>query len=262
MRKSFCSLAVSTAMLCATPSFAKFPGILQRYELFYTYPIAWADYSRADKITVSGAGVSIDTTLHYSLHSKLAFGAGMGTYIPLTQLGEKSKLVLDIAYQYNAYTFDYPTSTFTGFNSDGTFDYADGSPISAVTVSMALPIGVSAKLGCDGMQDKKIRFCFSGGVGVYPSYNLSVDFDNIDAQFGVQPYIKTEVGIFAGICMKLRAMYSFLDAPYLTTGSKNAFSGFGNQSTTKLTATGNLNLSLVIMPFSWTWKKSDWWNTY
>ena len=260
MRKT--SLLAGLIMLVAATSFAKFPGLLQRYELFYTYPISWAEYTRKDKILAPGASVSIDTTMTYNVQSKLAYGAGIGTFFPLKQLGRKSKLALDVGILANIYTFDYPTTTFSGLNSDGTFDYTDGLAFSGATMSMAVPIGVSAKIGCDAMQDKKIRWCWSGGVGVYPSYNISVDFDNIDAQFAVQPYVRTEVGIYAGVCIKLRAQFAFLDAPYMKMGSKNSFSGFGNESNTSLTSKGNLNLSLVIMPFAFTWKRSEWWNTY
>lgn len=124
---------------------------------------------------------------------------------------------------------------------------------------MALPIGLDFKFGCDALTVKNNRFCATLGVGALPTYSVTT-LDNIptlDGQFGVAPYAKVEAGIFAGICMKVRAIYSFGNTTYFDKTDKTTFSS----NSTTLVGKSNLTISLLVMPFSWAWDKEEWWNT-
>lgn len=263
--RSYVTTLVCTVLflLALSPgtSHARIPGILQRLELYYTFPVTMASYERMDHFTNPTDGSITDTTIKMDVHTKASMGGGAGVSIPLKRLGKKSTFDLDVNFMYNMYTWDYAPATITSF--DGTnFTYGNGALFSGVTTQMAMPIGISAKIGCDALCTKSIRFCWSVGAGVNPSYNMTSDFTDAEAQFGVQPYIKMEAGMFCIICMKLRVLAAFGDAPYLKANNSSTFGSFGFSNDTNLTSKANINISLVLMPFSFTWRHDEWWNTY
>lgn len=244
-------LSLTASMANPFEAQAKFPGILQRYQLGYTFVFATADYKAQDNFP----GI-IDTSYTISnLKTKAAFGVTLGTYIPLKRLGRMSSMVLGIDYLYNAMLWEstVPRYGIGGLNSS--FDF------SGATVQMALPIGLDFKWGADAINVKNHRFCATLGLGAYPSYSLTtLDEDvDIDPQFSIAPYAKFEVGVFAGICMKLRALCAFGEFKYMDVKSGDETMG---QSSTQLTGKANINLSLLIMPFSFTWKRDEWFNTF
>ena len=263
MKKSFIlALIFSTLLpLAAHAQFERWPTFIKAYEIGYGYSSTTADYQRTDKLTAGSA--TADTTISISVKSKFGFGASMGTYFPLTQLGRKSKLTLDVSLAYNFYTWDYPSYTL-GTTANGDFSYNNSLTFSGATFNAGLPIGLSTRIGCDAMMDKKIRWCWNAGAGVLPSINLTSDLDNASATFGVQPYVKTEVGIYGGLCWKIRLMYAIGNLKYIDAASKSTIAGFNfnSESNVKLTGKGNFTASIVIMPFAWMWKKSAWYNSY
>lgn len=261
MKKITSALVVALLAISFSASaqwYDRFPGFIKNYEIGYSYPVTWAKYTRTDHLVTGGA--AHDTTINLDVKSKAAFGASMSTYFPLKQLGRKSKLCLAVGFMYNLYTWDYPTYALSGFNNDG-FNYNSSIAFGGATLHVGVPIGLDAKIGCDGMMEKTIRWGWTAGAGVVPSVSLTADLDNADAQIGVQPYIKSEVALFAGICWKLRVMYAIGNLTYVDVDGKNSLFSDGNSST-KLIGKGNLTASLIIMPFSWMWKKSAWYNRY
>lgn len=253
-------LLLTAILICSTTAaFAKFPGILQRYEIFFTYPKAFGEYKRTDNISLGGPTQKL--SIESKVRSEFSYGAGIGTFWPVSTLGPKGRLTLDLALQYSIYTYDLP-GTNLGSLPDGTYTYNKDLLFSAATIQAGLPIGLSARFGCDALQDKGIPFCGSLGAGVYPTYSLSADFDKAEGQIGVQPYVKGEIGFYAGICMKLRLMYSFGRAKLLDSETTTSNNGQDFKNTTELTNYGTFGASLVIMPFAFTWKKDQWWNTF
>lgn len=249
---------VLVVLLSAEQAEARLPGFLQRYQMGYSFVVASADYTTKSRFDNSVfPTLNIDTTYTGKLNTTAAFGVTAGTFIPLKRLGQKSSLNLTIDYVYNAMTWG-ATKDPAGIGALSTFNY------SGMTVQMGLPVGLDLKLGADAVTDKAIRFCTSFGAGVTPSYNvttLDLNF-NIDPIFNVNPYVKAEVGIFAGICWKFRAMYTLLDQKYLTYKSSEQDAFSFSESNAEMKAKSHLTLSVIIMPFSWGWKRSEWWNTY
>ena len=219
-------------------SFAKFPGLLQRFQLGYSFLSNTAELSNT----------SFPET--YEMKTNAAWGFTAGTFIPIKRMGGASSLNLGIDYMYNMMTWKSTLSTQFG---DLLFDGA--------TVQMALPIGLDFKFGADALQVKTYRFCGTLGAGAYPSYALSTVTGSpisIDPVFAFAPYVKAEVGIYAGICMKVRALYAIGDLEYMSAKE----TADNSSPTTKLTGKSNLAISLLIMPFSYKWQEEDWWNTY
>jgi hypothetical protein len=237
------TLLVSSLALVSLPvvSSAKIPGLLQRFQLGYTFVMNTAELKNTTP----------DTSYSTSFNTSAAFGVTAGTYIPLKRLGRASSLALGIDYMYNMMTWK---SKIPGFG--GEIDF------SGATAQMALPIGLDFKFGADALTVKNHRFCATLGAGAFPSYAVTV-LDNsagltIDPAFSVAPYVKAEVGIFAGICMKVRAIYTIGNVTYMDYKVTES----GANYSTKFSGTSNLAVSLLIMPFSFKWQNEEWWNTY
>ncbi len=167
---------------------------------------------------------------------------------------------------YHGYLWDYRAPLFSGFDFDDDgnisgYQYSSDYYFDGMTVHMAMPIGGDFKFGCDALADKSIRFCGTIGAGAYPSISATVDASDAGFGFGVNPYAKAEFGVMAGICFKIRAMYTFGNIPFYTEGNSiSSFAGFDSRSS--LTGKQSLTLSLIFMPFAWNWKESGWWNSY
>lgn len=222
---------------------AKFPGLLSRFQLGYSFLSNSADYKTKDDLP------------SYKMNTSASWGFTAGTYVPLTRLGSSGSLALGIDYMYNLMTWksNIKVPDVGEFLFEGT------------TAQMALPIGLDFKFGSDALQLRTPRMCGTVGAGVYPSYALTTITGSpltIDPTFAVAPYIKAEIGIFAGICMKVRMIYAIGDLNYMDYKKTEEFMGVTSTETAKLTGKSNMAISLLIMPFSYKWSTENWWNTY
>lgn len=228
-------------------SFAKFPGLLKRYEIGYSFLMNSADLKQYTQAP------GIDTTTKSSFKTSAAFGVSMGTYVPLKRLGRASSLALSIQYNYNIMTWK---DNVPGGSGDFLF--------SGATLQMALPVGLDLKFGADAVSTKDHNFCATIGAGVYPSYSLTTldAVDNIDPVFGVAPYVKAEAGFFKGICMKFRVQYVIGGLKYMDYKNTSDNAGIHTVSNASLTGKSNLSISVIFIPFSFLWEKHEWYNTF
>lgn len=246
---------IALAILNSNGMFAqksRMPGLLQRTHLGYSFLVNSAEFKV--KQSVITPDFSKDTSYTESMNTSGSFGFTIGTYIPLKRLGRKSSLNLGIDYMYNMMLWDAKYKVYDG--NGNTYD----APFSGGTLQMALPIGLDFKFGCDAITSKDARFCATLGAGALPSYSLTAldQVSNIDPKFSAAPYLKAEVGILAGICVKLRAVYAIGNLSYMDITEKNDY----GKTNSQLNGTSNLTLSLLIMPFSWSWSRDYWWDTY
>lgn len=262
-RVSLVVFLLLSALSPARAQFERWPGFVKNIELGYGYSKTWADYSRKDRV-VREDGKLYDTTVTSSVSSSAGFSGQFGTSIPLRRLGEKSTLSLGVLGLYNLYTWDYPTATSAVLSDSGIrYNYSDDMLFTGATMNAGLALSADFKFGVDAMMDKQYRWGWTGGIGVLPSVNVTADFDNADMTFGVQPFVKTEVALRAGIVWKLRLMYAVGKLDYINAKSKTGFFGYTNsEHTTELIGKGNFTAALIIMPFSWMYKRSMWYNSH
>ena len=256
-------LGVSFSQTNAQSIFDNWPGFIKNYEFGYGYSHTWAKREQTIQ-AVREDGKFYDTTFKRDVSSKIGISANAGTSINLKRLGEKSQLALGISYVYNLYTWDYPTANGVSLTDTGVKLFFDqGLLFSGVTLNTGLALSADFKFGAEAMLDKRYRWSWAGGAGVIPSVNLTADFDDADLTFGVQPFVKTEVSVRGPISLKLRVMYAFLDLKYIDVKNGKGFFQFTNAAnSTLLTGKGNFTVSAIIMPFTWMYKKSEWYNTY
>lgn len=248
------ALFLTVLLISPVCSFARFPGILKRFQLGYSFVSNKADYTSTFRSSLLGIDTSYAGT---EMKTTAAWGFTAGTYFPLKRLGNASALVLGVDYMYNLMTWksDLP----------GGLDNTGGYTFDGATAQMALPIGLDLKFGADALQLRTFRLCGTVGAGVYPSYSATtlngLPF-TIDPVFSVAPYVKAEVGFYAGFCMKVRALYAIGDITYMDYKNTTNSGGGEFNSTAKLVGKSNLAISLLIMPFSYKWDREEWWNTY
>jgi hypothetical protein len=247
----------------ARAQFDRWPGAIKNIEVGYGYAKAWADYERQVK-AVREDGKRYDTTISMSVTNKGGFSGAFGTSLPMARLGRSSRLNLGLNFIYNNYLWDLPIANAARLADSGVrFDYSGNVFFTGASLNYGLAISADFKFGVDAMMDKRYRWSWTGGIGVMPSMNATTDFSSADANFGVQPFAKTELGLRAGIVWKLRVMYQAGPLTYLDVTPKNSFFGISSaEQTTRLIGKGNLNVSLILMPFSWTYTRTSWYNSY
>jgi hypothetical protein len=236
---------------------------VKNIELGYGTSKTWGEHVRKDKV-VRQDGKVYDTSITTDVKSTSGYSMQFGTSIPLKRLGWKSTLSLGVSGIYNMYTWDYPTANSATLTDTGIYyDYSNNLLFTGATMNAGLAISADFKFGVDAMMDKTYRWGWTGGIGVMPSANMTADFDNAQMAIGVQPFVKTELALRAGIVWKLRILYAMGNLTYLDAKSKTGFFGYTNsEHFTKLTGNGNFTVSLILMPFSWTYKRSDWYNSH
>lgn len=244
------TLLFAGLLLSAAPASAQFYGIPRgpkNLEVGYSYCSAAAEFKYYANSFNENTGIATDTSFTQRLTSKSGFGAFGGYFFRVGRVGYKTRLAIDLTYMYNAYLWDGGTFAYSSNSRTGTTE-----SVGSGTIELALPVGASFKYGSDALMDKSERLCYSFGAGVYPSMDLTVYREVGGFNFHVRPYIKAEAGIFAGICMKLRATYIMGNIDYISFGRDNP----GDIEHTTFTSKGTTVLSLVLMPFSWKFGRS------
>jgi hypothetical protein len=242
----------------------KIPDFMKRYEIEFGYPITFAQYKRSDVFTNPITKNQENVNYTANIRSKFSYAANIGYSFPFGRIGNRGRPAIAVGFNSNFVAFDSPTPVL---NQYGSYDLQESFLISSIVTQLALPIGLDLKFGCDGMTDKKYTFCSAVGAGIYPYYNISLDAGDINStgtlglQNGVLPYIRGEVGLFAGICMKLRGTLVLGNMTYID-GKASTFNNPNDSYNISLKGKTTATISLVFLPLSWLWKKSEWWNTY
>ncbi|MBS1771657.1 MAG: hypothetical protein JST82_02265 [Bacteroidetes bacterium] len=237
--------------LVASAQYNKRGKGLSRFEIGYNYVMTSADY-QGNFLSTKADFTDTTITRTGNVKTSFAYGVTMGTYFPVKR-GRNGCLAIDLDFNYNF-------MLWKGIG-DGLYGTTVGWDFSGVTIQAGLPVGLEYKFGCDGTYDRSKRMCFSLGAGVYPSYSLTSFEDGAGVQFNASPYAKAELGIFAGICMKLRVTAAMTNVDYIS--QTNGFGGMYDKYLSNFTLKGKPTImcGLIFMPFSWMWGHDGWWNT-
>lgn len=232
----------------------------QRFQLGYSFPMTKAKYTERYLIYQDLSDDNIDTTMSKDVRTKGGFGITLGHFFPVAKMGEKSSLNISIDFLYNMMVWDAEMVDVSGYDySTGSYSYNTTYVISAATVHWGLPIGVDFKTGGEATLDRSSKLSMTLGTGIYPSLNLTVFETNAGAKTKIQPYLKAEVGVFAGINWKVRALYSFGKLEYIDYSDVESGSSYAYESSASLVSKSTLTLSLLVMPGSFKWGKNEWW---
>jgi hypothetical protein len=269
IRKAVVLLAVAFALAPATgfaqyvyqvdPLLSYFSNA-QRYEIGGGLILPSGEFTGPTRVLNSG-GVQIGDSTAKRPISTMGFGGQIGLNLPFKGTGHISCWALAIQLQVNVYTWKDLNQTMT---TDGTFKpYA--TSLDAGTMQVSLPIGIDYKVGNDAILSKRLAFGASMGVGVIPQFNstsLSSGSSSYGNSYGwgFTPYAKFDWSIMAGLCWKLRFMYTLGKVNILDVNGK-VLPGL-NDGPLTLSAHNAIMASLIVMPFSGRWEESAWYNTY
>lgn len=188
--------------------------------------------------------------------SKGGLGIQVGTFSRLLKIGKTAAVALDVNMMYS---YVYWKGIGSGFYTDKAWNN------SATTWQLQWPVGLDLKFGSDARLEKNHRFCMSFGGGIMPSLYGTKMGDTLkkkksrEINIGSVPYVKAEMGVYWGICWKLKLMYSVGDLP-LVEGASNGHKEPYWVSNFSLKNNSALTVSLVLMPFSYDWPDNGWWN--
>ena len=230
---------------------------LKQYDLGFTYVMPFAHF--AGVVPAYANGIYRGDTTAKRPTPGMGVGGSIGLSIPFKATGHISCWAVNFHLMANMYTWTNLNETY---EFDGSYKVA-AEDLGATTMQIALPIGIDYKAGNDAIQTKRLAFGTSLGVGVMPNYNITtltgVDSIKSHGAFGFNPYAKIEVGFFAGICWKLRFMYTMGDVTLIDV---NKATDYHINGPFKVTSNGNLMISLVLMPFSGGWYEHSWYTTH
>lgn len=190
------------------------------------------------------------------IHTKYASSSSSwnyteGTFFPLAKTGREGLFAIDFSTSVN----------ITQYNI-GKIDYSSATGIveTGVTETFNFPIALVYKSGGEVNLNKKSKFMFTIGCGIAPYLSASKIITFGDATFGARQFAMVEMGYFAGLAWKVRAVvYSgnmtLVDKPNadIFNATSGHSDGIGNLDI-KVIGNGGASLTLLVNPFSWDWK--------
>jgi len=271
--KLFKSLKISVALLLLAvpfsgiaqykfeidPFFSYFHD-LSRYEIGVNYLMASNSFDGVSTVYGNNRYYIGDTTIKRAIVANPGFGADVGISVPFKATGHISLFAVSVHAMFNMYTIADANKTYSLDNGSFT---ANTPKLNSNTMQISLPIGIDWKVGCDAIGSKRLMFGAALGAGVQPHINMTTldpaDGISTNYRFGFIPYVKAEGTFYAGMAIKVRAMYSMGNVQLIDT--KTAVAGY-TDGPFRLTNNSNLMLSFIIQPFSRRWKESAWYNDY
>ncbi|KAA5532145.1 hypothetical protein F0919_15200 [Taibaiella lutea] len=254
-----CSIVKSYGQYVVFMPMEYFTKILAREEIGYGYAISNATY----KFKSMGNNGLPDTSISQNVTSKAGFTEHVGYTFPISKLGDRSRLGMDIGCNVNLFTWDYKTPTVMT-NSDGRPYYSfteNEFDFETISGQIEMPISLDARFGNLAYYTKD-RFGWAVGAGISPMIGFATDNNSAGFGFGANPFIKAEVCLFAGIAMKLRSQVSFGRIPFYDENKSISYDISGYNTSSSLTGHVQASVTLVVLPFSWLWAEKGWWNTY
>ena len=221
----------------------------QRYEVGYTFLSANGTMLHSHLTPFD----DVDTSFDCEVKGK-AWGIAYGTYFPLAAISEKSLLTFYLGLNVNIYRWRADSLFFAEKAPRSTYVYKDDG----FGFLVGLPIGLDYKTGGEATLDKSDKFSFTAGGGIMPTAAVGGLSYWGQAKIKLIPYIKAEIGMHAGIEWKVRAMY-MLRSPMGFTDINHDLEGI-LQSQAEFQTNDRLMISVLLMPFSWDWVRSKWWN--
>jgi hypothetical protein len=229
-----------------------------RYELGFNYIVPFGEFAGVTRV-MSGSVYQGDTTTKRSITAAAGYGAEIGLSLPFKATGHISCWAASFHLRGSMYSWQDLNATQT---PDGTLN-PQAKSLNATTICVALPIGIDWKIGNDAILTKRLPFGTSLGAGLTPQVDITSleSVSNVDSKmsFGCTPYVKAELSIFAGLDVKLRAVYTIGNITLIDVNK--AIPGT-TDGPFKISSTGNVLLSLIFMPFSGGWHEWAWYNTF
>jgi len=203
-------------------------------------------YDPAHPGVVSGTS----NTQNFSYRSACGW---LNTYFPMTTLSYNSILAVSTGLYFTNNTFQINNYNLNGLSSP-TLDVKD--------MLVGLPIGVDFIFGGEATCNQSDKVSLRAGLGAMPFVSLGSISNDVSkySRFGVRPYVKAELGFFAGIEWKIktqvmvgsRNLYDIRTGDYSLQDGDNYYSNF------KMDLRPTYSVGIAIMPFAAAWDNDNW----
>ena len=267
-KAAFFSILLS-GLILSVPGYSQFRN-WDRFELGGNFVLATGQYDGVSALYDGNGYYKGDTTVSRPISTKMGYGIFIGSCIPFKRLGHESVWAISIGFMANQliwgdlnsvydYSGNLTPNTYSGIGGVGT--------INGVTTHLALPFGLEYKVGTDAIKSQRSKLGASFGTGFMPTmvWTTIEGIKSYDEHGGgnyycFAPYVKAEFAFYAGLCFKLRVMFSYdYQLNYLY---ESANVGKYSDGPMRISGGTNTTASLIIMPFSARWTEHSWYNTY
>jgi hypothetical protein len=225
----------------------------------YCFPmVSNATFIDKIKYVDQNDGTQHQMSVSRKINSTTSWGAYGGTFFPIAPMGEKSVLAICVEAEGAFIQFQPGLVTWA---PDAHYDATFGA------IMMSLPVSVDMKFGGEAKLDRSIFTSYTFGFGLAPTLMASGvdqgDFVGYSDLLGYpyfktssHPFIKAEFGIFVGVFIKCRAMYSFGKIKYFDY--ENNLDDNNGESVT-ISSKNYMSVGISLTDLSWDWKESAWW---
>lgn len=182
------------------------------------------------------------------LRGAKSFMLQAGSYFPIVLISDNTALALNAELM-----FSYAELSFDSVAFQPRAVYSRPVPY----IIAGIPLSLDFKSGGDVSLSKVRRQMFTLGVGAVGGISTaSVAMKRSEIPLTAIPFVKAEIGMFAGIAFKLRGVAYLRNAININETFSNIFTQ--DQVIVKMHAGYGYHVSLIIMPFSYGWRTEEW----
>ena len=192
-------------------------------------------------------GRSRATTFNYRATSGYT-----GVYFPMSYLSSNTALAMSVGLYGTASVWDIGNTSLQD-NRVTTYESKD--------LYFGLPIGLDIIYGGEATMNKADKVTLRGGIGVMPYFAAGelADGSQDYGKLGVQPYVKAEIGFFAGVQWKLKGMvvagsrtiYNYKAGDYRLQDANDYYS-------MEFKIRPTFTVGIAVLPFSFGWENDKW----
>lgn len=211
----------------------------------YLFGTTTLDYNGWDTVSKDFYATSLDQPIKLK-NNVVGY---IGSFFPITTIGDNSMFVVNTELMASYATLTYDSVLFLGSRYHT-------QEIDAYKIGMMLSI--EYRMGGDVPLNKSEGAMFTLGAGVNPCVVSSTDFAKIPPAKFI-PFIKGELGFFAGMAVKVRGIIYFGNSVYADETSQGiSNTGVGDELKTYMSGINGFDIALILMPFSVSWNSGKW----
>ena len=170
------------------------------------------------------------------------------TYYRLAELSENTILAFNFGTILNILKYDVGEIRPTEIS---VYEYDMSS------FQMGFPLCLDYKYGGEAVYNKSQKTSFTLGVGVAPILYANVFGNYSNTRADIRPFLRAEVGIFAGIEWRLTGSV-LAGNSHIMNFKPDGRGPLGHQATVSVHSTPTYSISLSLMPFSYDWESFGW----
>ncbi|MFT4062960.1 MAG: hypothetical protein QM642_11460 [Edaphocola sp.] len=230
----------------------------KKVSLFHRYEVGYGQSFGGGNVSITNryydqsnynqiGGKSRTTTFRYMSPSGYA-----NIHIPMSYLSRKTILSASVGVFTQVNIFELGNTSLDE-NTTTSYDMGDAM--------VGLPLGIDVIWGGEATTDKADRVTLRAGAGVMPflAFGSLASGEQQYVKLNARPYLKAEIGFFAGVEWKLRGS--------LIAGSRTIYDEkYGDYnlqtesyySTFQMKITPIYNIGFTVFPFSFGWENSRW----